>query len=232
MIHHIIRCTFILSSLMFFVLTASAQIGNGGWLNLTHTQKLSPKFDLVTDVQFRSANNLDYLSTLLLRSALSYNISKQHSVGFGYGNITDWEMLNEEKVSKMEHRVFQQYIYKNTIQNVRLNLRARLEQRNFDKTDKFSQRMRLQAAAVIPLIADKAFNKGMYSLLQSEIMFNVQNKENVNGSFYDQHRPFVALGYRFNKNVDAELGYLRWQQRKTSGDQERDIIQFRILTNL
>jgi hypothetical protein len=232
MILHLIRYTCLLTFLMFLTNVALAQIGNGGWLNLTHTQKLSPKVDLITDVQFRSANNLDYLSTLLLRSALSYNISKQHSVGLGYANITDWEMLNDVKTSKMEHRVFEQYIYKNSIQNIRLNIRARLEQRNMDKADKFSQRMRLQVGAVVPLIADKTFSKGMYSLLQSEVMFNVQNKDHVNGSFFDQHRPLIALGYRFNKKIDAEFGYLRWQQRKTSGDQERDIIQFRVLTNL
>jgi len=228
----LIRCIYLLPLLLLVAKASSAQIGNGGWLNLTHTQKLSPKFDVISDVQFRSANNLDYLSTLLIRSVLSFNLTKQHAVGVGYANITDWDVIDEQKSSRMEHRFFQQYIYKNAIQNIRLNFRARLEQRNLDKADKFSQRMRLQAAAVIPLITDKTFSKGMYSLLQSEIMFNVQNKDKVNGHFFDQHRPLVALGYRFNKNIDAEIGYLRWQHRKMSGFGERDIFQFRILSNL
>jgi hypothetical protein len=62
-------------------------------------------------------------------------------------------------------------------------------------------------------------------------MFNVQHKERINNSFFDQHRPLVALGYRFNKHVDAEFGYLRLQQRKRTGDIERDLVQFRVLTN-
>jgi hypothetical protein len=81
------------------------------------------------------------------------------------------------------------------------------------------------------LIADEKFSKGIYALLQSEVMFNVQNKENINNSFFDQHRPLVALGYRFNKYIDTEVGYLRMLQRKKTGDIERDLVQFRILTN-
>jgi hypothetical protein len=231
MINLIIRFSLLLSCLMLITNLAMAQIGNGGWLNLTHTQKLSSKFDLLTDFQFRSSNNFDYLGTLLLRGALSYNFNKQHSLALGYGNITDWEMVNEAKVSTNEHRIFEQYLYKKQVENLRLNFRGRLEQRFRGADAVFSQRLRLQIGALIPLIANKEFTKGMYSVLNSEIMFNVQNKDKVNNSFFDQHRPYVAFGYRFNKNIDTELGYLRWQQRKTSGDQERDIIQFKILSN-
>jgi hypothetical protein len=231
MIHSILRLAVLFTSLMLFTNIALAQIGNGGWFNLTHTQKLSPKFDLLTDFQFRSANNFDYLGTRLLRGALGYNITKQHSVGLGYGNITDWDMINEEKISTLEHRIFQQYIYKNVVERLRLNFRMRFEQRFRGPDAEFSQRLRLQLGAVIPLIADENFTKGMYSLLQSEVMFNVQNKEKINNSFFDQHRPLVAVGYRFNKHIDTEVGYLRMQQRKMSGDVERDLVQFRILTN-
>jgi len=216
---------------MLFTNIAMAQIGNGGWFNLTHTQKLSPKIDLLSDFQFRSSNNFDYLGTRLLRGAFSYNLNKQHSVALGYANVTDWDMINEERISTLENRVFQQYVYKNVVERLRLNFRMRFEQRFRGPDAEFSQRLRLQVNALIPLIADEKFTKGMYSLLQSEVMFNVQNKENINNSFFDQHRPLVALGYRFNKYIDTEVGYLRLQQRKKTGDIERDLLQFRILTN-
>ena len=231
MIHFLIRHAVLFTSLMLFANIALAQIGNGGWFNLTHTQKLSPKFDLLTDFQFRSANNFDYLGTRLFRGAFSYNLNKKHAVALGYGNITDWDMINEERISTLEHRVFQQYIFKDVVERLRLNFRMRFEQRFRGPQSDFSQRLRLQAAVTVPLIANENFSRGVYSLLQSEVMFNVQNKQLINDSFFDQHRPLVALGYRFNKNVDADMGYLRLQQRKRSGDIERDLIQFRILTN-
>jgi hypothetical protein len=231
MTQFLLRHAVLFTSLMLFTNIALAQIGNGGWFNLTHTQKLSPKIDLLTDFQFRSANNFDYLGTRLLRGALSYNLTKQHSVALGYANITDWDMINEESISTLEHRMFQQYIYKNVVERLRLNFRMRFEQRFRGPDAEFSQRLRLQLGAVIPLIADEKFTKGMYALLQSEVMFNVQNKENINNSFFDQHRPLLALGYRFNKHIDTEVGYLRMQQRKMTGDIERDLVQFRILTN-
>lgn len=231
MIRLFVRYSLLFTCLMLSTEYTSAQIGNGGWFNLTHTQKLSPKFDLAADFQFRSANDYDYLSTRLLRGAINYNFSKQHAIGLGYGNITDWEMINEEKISTLEHRVFQQYIFKTQLERLRFNFRTRLEQRFRGPDNEYSQRLRLQLGIMIPLIANDDFTKGMYSLLQSEVMFNVQHKDRINNSVYDQHRPLGALGYRFNKNVDAELGYLRLQQRKTAGDQERDIFQCRITTN-
>ena len=39
------------------------------------------------------------------------------------------------------------------------------------------------------------------------MFFNIGDDSNVNGSSFDQNRVALQFGYRFNKHLDAELGY-------------------------
>lgn len=229
--------TKILLSLLALVLvsrTVQAQITeNQGWFFLSHTQTLTKKFDLLADVQTRSANRFDYLTTVLLRGALSYNINSQHSVAFGYAYKGDWEKDDlSTKVYSHENRIYEQYIHEFRIRHIEMVFRTRLEQRwvNEDATN-FSQRGRLFLSAQIPLAADSTFTKGPYLGIQNEIFLNVQNREKVNKSVFDQNRAFGSLGYRFSKKMDAELGYLFWYQKEMDASYRRNVIQLMLTTH-
>lgn len=205
---------------------------SGGWLFLTHTQKISNKFDFLADVQLRSADEYRYWNTVLLRGALNYNINDHHAVAAGYTFFGEWEKTEQEKEFMREHRIFEQYRYQGKLKRTELTLRARLEQR-FVKEENinFSQRVRAFASLQIPLIADADFEKGVYLKLQDEIFLNIQNKENVNGSLFDQHRPFAGIGFRTGKKLDVDLGYMRLLQREMEGDVYRNVMQISITTN-
>jgi len=56
---------------------------------------------------------------------------------------------------------------------------------------------------------EQAFTKGTFFALQNEVFLNIQNKEFINNSWFDQNRLYIAAGYRFSKKVDIEAGYLR-----------------------
>ena len=220
--------------LLFTSRIASAQLTETqGWFFLSHTQTLSKKFDLLADVQTRSANHFDYLTTLLLRGALSYNFSQQQSVALGYAYKGDWEE-DEQSIKDYSHenRIYEQYIYKFKIRRVEMMFRARLEQRwVVEQVTNFSQRGRLFLSAQIPLIADTAFNKGPYLGVQNELFLNIQHKDNVNNSAFDQNRAFTSLGYRFSKKMDAELGYLFWYQKEMDASYRRNVIQLMLTTH-
>jgi len=206
---------------------------NGAWFFLSHTQRITNKFDILADVQLRSTDHLSYLSTLLLRTALNYNLNKQQSVALGYAHKGDWEVEDGHKIYFPEHRIYEQYLHNFKLENMELMLRGRLEQRFVkEETYQFSQRARLLLSAQIPLIANKDFTKGIYANIQDEVFVNVLKKENVNGSFFDQNRPYVSGGYRFSKSMDIELGYTRWFQRESTGDHTTHVMQFMITTNL
>jgi len=208
-----------------------AQVQNTGWFFLTHTQKVSDKFDVLADVQLRSADRFDFTQTLLLRGALSYNI-KKHAVALGYAYKGDWTHEDGERTYSPENRIYQQYLYDFKAGKVELNARFRLEQR-FVKEDgevDFSQRARAFLSAQIPLVADTGFTKGLYTGIQNELFFNVQNKDKVNNSVFDQNRSFVSLGYRFSKKIDTEFGYMYWYQKEMDKNTKTNVWQLMITT--
>lgn len=206
---------------------------NGAWLFLSHTQQLNKKFDILADVQLRSADHFSTFSAILVRTALSYNFDKAHSFAVGYAHKGDWEMEDDHKVYVPEHRVYEQYLYNFKLQRMEMMVRGRLEQRLvMDEKYEFSQRARLLLSAQIPLVTDKDFTKGIYANIQNEVFLNVQHKERVNGSLLDQNRPYISAGYRFGKALDMEFGYTRWFQREEDGDKVTHVMQLMITSKL
>lgn len=228
------RLVFLSFGLLLFSQNVCAQSeDNGAWFFLSHTQKVSDRFDILADVQLRSSDHLAVFSTLLLRTALNYKINKKESVALGYAYKGDYEIQDGEKTYLPEQRIYEQYLHNFKLQRMEIMVRGRLEQRFVKEEEyKFSQRARILLSAQIPLIADKDFSKGVYANLQNELFLNVQNRENVNGSILDQNRPYISGGYRFNKSLDIEFGYTRWLQREDNGDKTTNVMQLMITTKL
>jgi hypothetical protein len=203
-----------------------------GWLFISHKQTVNKQFDLLGDIQLRSGNSFQHVNTLLLRSALSYNFNKKHSVALGYAYKGDWERDDEETVYSLENRIFQQYIHSFKQGKSEIMLRARHEQRWVkEETTKFSQRTRAFISIQIPLAADSGFNEGLYTGLQNEVFLNTQKKQHANNSFFDQNRSYISIGYRWSKKIDTEVGYMYWFQKETEVDYRRNVIQVMITTN-
>ncbi|RZL16916.1 MAG: DUF2490 domain-containing protein [Pedobacter sp.] len=224
----------IISAFSLLVMTTQAQTKEiGGWLFLSHTQKISSKFDLLADLQLRTADQYTYWKNLLSRTALSYNLSDKHSVALGYAYLGEWEKSEIGKEYTREHRIYQQYQYSFKHRNKEFTLRGRFEQRFIKEEDiKFSQRARVFASIQAPLIANDDFSSGLYIKFQDEIFLNVQNRDQVNGSVLDQNRPYGAIGFRASKKLDFELGYMRLFKRETDEDINRHIMQVMISTSL
>jgi hypothetical protein len=212
----------------------SQQTENTGWLFLSHAQKLNSKFDLLADVQMRSADQLTYLNTLLLRTALQYHLNKIHSFAIGYASKSDW--LKEDDQTKYDHenRIYQQYQVNVDLSKIEMNARLRFEQR-FTKEEsrhsRFSQRGRILLAAKIPFKKNNAFTSGPYANIQNELFLNVQHKENVNNNLFDQNRSQISFGYRWSKKIDTDLGYQFWYQKEESGATKTNVLQIMVSTN-
>jgi len=198
--------------LFTFLLLITCQISvlaqsNQSWIFISHTQKISDKFDVLADIQARSNMTLKPVSTLLLRGAVAYNLDQQNSLALGYACKWDWED-GGEPVSILENRIYQQFQSDIAISKIELTLRGRFEQR-FVKEQKteFSMRARAFISVAVPLIANDDFSKGLYAGIQDEIFLNVYKKNNVNNHFLDQNRPYVSLGYRFSKTLDTSFDY-------------------------
>jgi hypothetical protein len=221
----------LITALLAFSRSYGQLTQNMGWLFITHQQTLSKKFDLLADVQLRSANQFNYLNTVLLRTGLSYKFNNHHSAALGYAYKGDWEHKDGGTSYTLENRIFEQYIYEFKIKSIEMMLRGRLEQR-FVKEERvqFSQRGRAFISAQIPLIADTGFTKGLYMGVQNELFVNVQHKQQVNNRFFDQNRSMVSIGYRWSKHIDTEFGYLYWYQPEMDATYRRNVLQLMFTT--
>jgi len=170
------------------------------------------KFSLTSDVQFRSSDDWGYIRNVLIRPGLTYYINSKSNATVGYAFIGSYNRLDgAAKNALTENRIWEQYIYNMKFGRVSLQNRFRLEQRFIERQtdDVFSQRLRYFARAIIPLTKQQtAFNKGVFAALQDEIFLNIQNKDQLNNSVFDQNRVYGAIGYRFSPKFDLEAGYL------------------------
>lgn len=218
---------------LFYASVYSQSTENVGWLFLTHTQKISKKFTALADAQIRSGNELAHFETLLLRGGIGYKFNSNHSIATGYVYKGDWTSEDRKITYIPENRIYEQYLYNTNLRRTQLTFRVRLEQRFIKETYHydFSQRVRALISAQIPLAANPGFTRGLYTTLQNEIFVNIQYKENINRSFFDQNRLFVSLGYRWSKKIDTEAGYMFWRQRESEGYKSSNVFQLMITTS-
>lgn len=227
---------FIIIAFCFCKTSAVAQTvtENTGWLGWFNTYKFSKSFGLTSDVQFRSADNWNYVRNILIRPGLTYYINSKSNVTAGYAYIGSFNKLPEPaKNALTENRIFEQYIYAVKLGQTSLQNRLRLEQRFIERQADhiFSQRLRYFARLTVPLVKQEAaFSKGLFAAVQNEIFFNIQNKDALNNSVFDQNRAYGAVGYRFNHKFDMEAGYLNQYVNGAANDVSNNIIQLALYT--
>ncbi|MBT3587610.1 MAG: DUF2490 domain-containing protein, partial [Flavobacteriaceae bacterium] len=172
----------------------------GNWLIYIGNKKLSQKWNLHNEVQYRNYNAIGDLEQLLLRVGLGYTFNEsKNNVLLGYGYILSENYLdnNTDKVSINENRIFQQFTSKQKIGIVSLNHRYRFEQR-FVQSD-FKMRLRYFLGLNIPLT--KKENNKLYFSAYNEVFLNTEP------AVFDRNRLYGGIGYRINKNIRLEAGY-------------------------
>ena len=119
----------------------------------------------------------------------------------------------EKKVNVNEHRIFQQFTSKQNIGSVMLNHRYRFEQRFVE--DNFKMRFRYFLGFNIAF----AETSNYYISAYNEIFLNTES------AVFDRNRLFGGLGYKLNKNIKFEAGYMN-QFFENSGRDQLNIIAF------
>ncbi len=226
--------------LLFFVLGiqplfAQTSQQSSGWLFLLNSTKFNEKWGLHFDLQLRSADEFNYLRNVLIRPGLTYYINKNNNVTLGYLlNTTKIETSGVGDINLLEHRIWEQYILTHKINSVFASHRFRLEQRFIGQAvgdDIFSQRFRYFFRLIQPLQAkQETFTKGAFVALQNEVFLNIQNKNQLNKSIFDQNRAYLAAGYRFSKKVDVEVGYLNQFSNGLNSSTMNNVVQLALYT--
>lgn len=202
----------ILPVILLFTFFTSAQNNGenklGSWHMYFGTNKIAEKWSIHTEAQLRYFENGKNFNQLLLRTGLNYHISPEAIATIGYGFIeTDGSFLDDGQPNSKEHRIFEQFILKNTVGKFKFEHRYRLEQRFIKSRNVLSNpeqditstehRARYRLQVTMPL--SDIFFLNFYD----EIFLNLQN------SVYGQNRLYGAIGANVFKNTSIQVGYLK-----------------------
>ncbi len=193
-----IICIVIFSSMTLTVSSQSSDLGN--WMMYFGNKKINQNINLHSEVQYRNYNAIGDLEQLLLRTGVGYDLTDNNNnilLGYGYILSQNYIPASDDKVDVEEHRIFQQFITKQNINNrVMLQHRYRFEQRFIE--DDFRLRFRYFLGINIPIVE----SKNLYISAYNEIFLN------STGNVFDRNRLYGGMGYKLNDKFRFELGYM------------------------
>jgi len=186
----------------------------GNWLAYFGNKKINSKWNLHHEVQYRNYNVVGDLEQLLLRAGIGYSLTDNSNLLAGYGFIQSQNYLDnvDEKVNSSEHRIYQQFITLQSIDRIKVQHRYRFEQRWVDN-DSFRLRFRYFLSLNIPINNADIIDNTWYGSIYNEIFIN--NNENI----FDRNRLYFGLGYKLNKLIKFEVGYMNQIFDVSSRDQ-------------
>jgi len=142
---------------------------------------------------------------LLPRVGLNYKIDDNSMVTAGYAWIPTQPDLDKGFDGDLvtENRIWQQFILRNKIKNIKFRHRYRLEQRWVKQNDitDYKNRARYMLSAKIPLSKDES--SPLFLFIYDEVFLHIDDNP------FNQNRLYGALGYTVNKNMNIQAGYLR-----------------------
>ena len=206
--------------LLLCTIALHAQKSNtGNWFIYFGNQKINKKWNWHNEVQYRNFNFMGDLSQLLVRTGIGYNLTENNNnilLVYGFINSQKYLSNSNEKVGTNEHRVFQQFITRQSFNKVFLQHRYRIEER-FLPND-FQMRFRYFLGINIPINKPRLEKNAYYFSAYNEIFINAQQ------NIFDRNRLYGAIGYIFNKNIKMEAGYMAQTLESTNRNQFQIVI--------
>ena len=184
----------------------------GIWYMYFGMNRVSEKWSIHTEAQFRYYETSGNFNQLLLRTGANYHINQNAIATLGYAFIdTDPSFLEFPFADAffsgneiLEHRIFEQFILTNKVWEFLFEHRYRLEQRFIENLGlglnrETQQRARYRIQMTLPLT--NTFFLNFYD----ELFINLQD------NLFDQNRLYGAIGIHITENSNLQLGYLRNQ---------------------
>ena len=198
--------------LPFWIFSQESNLGN--WLIYIGNKKLDKGFNIHNEIQYRNYNAVGDLEQLLIRTGLGYDLSeKNNNILLGYGYILSKNYVEQmdDKISVEEHRIFQQFTTSQTIKNVGITHRYRIEER-FVESD-FAMRFRYFFGIKIPLQNEEKTKDMYYLSAYNEVFLNTE------AAIFDRNRVYGSLGYQVSNELRFEVGYMNQIFENGSRDQ-------------
>ncbi len=207
------------------------------WYGYFNTLKFNEKWTVTSEIQERQFINPTAQHQLLFTGNLVRNFNKNWNGSLGMTYFLQSPNDPESKSSLIVPELRPDITVANKIRFsfVTISNRLKTEMRYFHGVQNnqlaggysFSNfRLRYQLGFDIPLLNDKVTKENCLSLkISNDVLLNVTNKKVTNG--FDQIRASFGVNYKFSKSFSAEVGYLKWFQKRgaTSDYFDRDILR-------
>lgn len=194
----------VLAFVLILPILAFCQESNlGNWLIYFGNKQINAKWNWHHEVQYRNYDAIGDLEQLLLRTGFGYNLSENNNnilLGYGYILSENYISGTDEKFQVNEHRIYQQFITKHSINRLALQHRFRLEER-FVESD-FKMRFRYFLGLNVPVSKKVMIDNTLYFSVYNELFLNTQDE------LFDRNRLYGGLGFQLNKSLRFELGYM------------------------
>jgi len=218
------RTILLLGFLCTIQITAVGQSNNvGTWFVYFGNQKINDKWNIQSDFQYRDYRFLGQRNQLLARAGLGYNLKPQnHNLLLGYAHIaTDsYDEFDINTSTKIENRIYQQYLYKNKVGSSSLTHRFRLEERFFPS--EFGLRARYFISVQKPLWSKNIAKGNTYLSAYNELFVDIKDPK------FDRNRLYAGFGIGINESIRVETGYMIQAQKNITRGQ----LQFILINNL
>lgn len=205
---------FLILLLLVSLLAKSQESDLGNWLMYMGNVQMNERWNWHNEAQLRNYNAIGDLEQLLLRTGIGYDLTEGNNnllLGYGYILSSNYLEGTSEKESFSEHRVFQQFITKQTNWRVKLLHRYRFEQRFFE--DDFRLRFRYFLSLNIPLNHKNMEDDTWYLSVYDELFVQTEN------TVFDRNRLYGGLGYKLSSSLRFELAYMTQMFSQGSRDQ-------------
>lgn len=201
---------------LIFPLGSYAQSSDlGNWMIYFGNKKINSKWNWHHEVQYRNYDAIGDLEQLLLRTGIGYNLTENNNnLLLGYGFIHSQNYLDnfDDKVNVNEHRIFQQFITRQSFSRVKVQHRYRFEQRWIEDAD-FRMRFRYFLSLNIAINNQDIIDNTWYGSIYNEIFLNNQQ------TIFDRNRLYFGLGYKLNQTAKFEIGYMNQFLNSRNSDQ-------------
>jgi hypothetical protein len=189
--------------LFFFLFTVcrlSAQTGSWNIVNVKGT--FTDKWSVFAEGQLRSWKVYDQFYYYELKTAATYNFTKELSVTGGLGTYHTYTTGGNFKkpITNNEFRTWLQLMMVQNFGRIKIDHRYRMEQRWV--TAGYRNRYRYRLNAIVALNHKKLMDKTIYATAFDEVFFTNKNP------YFERNRVFGGLGYQVNNHVTFQAGYI------------------------
>lgn len=206
------------------------------WLAYNNQTRFSNKWGVWVDVHLRTKEDFfSNFSQSIIRPGITYYVNDATKLTAGYAYVSIYPGDIHKKITRPEHRPWQQVQWHTNYKKTKMMQWIRLEERYRRKVlndstlasgYNFNFRVRYNIWYEVPLSSKPVAPKSFSFIANDEVHINF-GKEIVN-NYFDQNRFFLGFKYQVNTTGNVQFGYMNVFQQLAAGNRYRSIHGARI----